>query len=141
MGEPHLKADGVTNILPPAHGPRAERLLDLVERAYYFLRRHPAEPGSAEDGERRELLAHMDATLGEVIGFPARPPSRAWTPLEQRVAALVERLDDGEGAPWADLVVAAAMDRIDEREVESAVDGLIDGGAVYEPILGRLKRT
>ncbi|GEM_PF-5535136 len=141
MGDIRLDLSDETNTIPPARDPMAERLVDLVESAYYYLRRHAAAPGSPEDAQRRALLAHMEATLSETLGYPQRPPERAWTPLEAEVAALVERLDGGAGAAYEEIVIAAALEGVPERDVELALDALLDGGALCEPTLGRLKRA
>jgi RPA family protein len=70
---------------------------------------------------------------------PAKPaPGSAH---EDLVMALCEKLDDGKGAPWEDVVAEAAKKGIGESEVEECLNALMDKGQVYEPVLGRLKRT
>ncbi|HVL47014.1 MAG TPA: hypothetical protein VM889_00485, partial [Candidatus Thermoplasmatota archaeon] len=61
--------------------------------------------------------------------------------VEDQVHALTESLDDGKGAPWEDIVAEAAKRKVTEAEVEEALNSLMDKGLIYEPVLGRLKRT
>lgn len=134
--------------MPPRGEPAGERLVDVVERAFAYLRHHPAPAGSPDEAERRALIGHMARILSQTPGYPrpavpppARPGRRAWSAIEMRIAALVAELDAGRGADWSELLAAAARERIPERAVEAALDALMDAGLVYEPVLGRLKRT
>jgi len=69
---------------------------------------------------------------------PAPGPSAA---TEETVLGLVTSLDDaGKGAPWDALVAAAGKAGIEPADLEAAVDVLLDRGAIYEPVLGRIKR-
>jgi RPA family protein len=46
-----------------------------------------------------------------------------------------------DGVPWGELVVKAHSDGIDKNIVEDLVNGLLDTGRIYEPILGRIRCT
>lgn len=60
---------------------------------------------------------------------------------EERIAAWVRSLDDDKGAPWESIVAEAAKQGMTEADVEAAINSLLDKGAIYEPVLGRLKAT
>lgn len=68
----------------------------------------------------------------------ATPPENPHKPL---ILAFVEELDDGKGAPWEDIVAEAARKGVKESEVEECLNALMDDGQIYEPVLGRLKKT
>lgn len=72
---------------------------------------------------------------------PAKPAPAAANPHEDLVLALCEKLDDGKGAPWEDVVAEASKKGVKEGDVEECLNALMDKGQVYEPVLGRLKRT
>ncbi|MGQ0535121.1 MAG: hypothetical protein ACT4PT_03515, partial [Methanobacteriota archaeon] len=84
---------------------------------------------------------------------PARPASAPTAPTpaatapapgessEEKVFAFVAELDDGKGAPWEGVVSRAGKAGIDEEQVEEALNGLMDKGLIYEPVLGRLKKA
>jgi RPA family protein len=61
--------------------------------------------------------------------------------IEEEVFGFVEKLDDGKGAPWEEVSANAQKKRISESEVEEALNRLMDKGRIYEPVLGRLKKT
>lgn len=56
--------------LPPRRDAATESLVDLVETAHAYLRRHKARPGSAGEAERQELLARMARVLAQTQGYP-----------------------------------------------------------------------
>lgn len=130
--------------LPPRRDVATERLVDLVESAFYYLRRHRAPEGASE-AERQALLDHMERVLAETTGWPrglrARPGGRPWSVVERRVAQLVAELDDGRGAAWEAIESAAARERIAGGAVEAALNALLEAGVIYEPVLGRMRRA
>lgn len=69
----------------------------------------------------------------------AAPPAES--PHEPLILGFCESLDDGKGAPWEDIVAEAAKKGIPETAVEECLNALMDKGQIYEPVLGRLKRT
>ena len=71
----------------------------------------------------------------------AKPAPATASPHEPLVASLVEKLDDGKGAPWEDIVAEASKKGVKETEVEECLNALMDKGQIYEPVLGRLKST
>jgi hypothetical protein len=62
-------------------------------------------------------------------------------PSKPAVLALVTKMDEGKGAPWEDVVAEAGKKGIKEDVVEECLNELMDDGAIYEPVLGRLKKT
>lgn len=60
---------------------------------------------------------------------------------EGLVFDLVEEIDDGDGAPWEEIVDQATAAGLSEEEVEEAMNLLMDRGRVFEPVLGKLKPT
>jgi RPA family protein len=71
----------------------------------------------------------------------AKPAAPAENPHEPVILSLCESLDDGKGAPWEDIVADAAKKGVKEEQVEECLNALMDKGLIYEPVLGRLKRT
>lgn len=130
---------------PTRHAPSTERLIDVAERAFAYLRSH----GSASDPQRRALLTQLSRALGEATGQPERfaslvsasPRPTGWSWTEARVATLVCELDDGRGAAFDLLLAAAARERIPNKAVEAALDALLDFGVLVEPVLGRFRRA
>ncbi|HWG91390.1 MAG TPA: glycerol dehydrogenase, partial [Candidatus Thermoplasmatota archaeon] len=61
--------------------------------------------------------------------------------VEDTIFELTKTLDDGKGAPWEEIVAQAGKKKISEEQVEEALNSLMDKGLIYEPVLGRLKRT
>lgn len=62
-------------------------------------------------------------------------------PREGQVLELVSSLDEGgKGAPWDALVAAAGKSGVEPSDLEAVVDALLDRGAIFEPVLGRIKR-
>ena len=72
---------------------------------------------------------------------PVAPAKPADNPHEALVLTLCEKLDDGKGAPWEDIVGEASKKGVKETEVEECLNALMDKGQIYEPVLGRLKKT
>lgn len=76
-----------------------------------------------------------------VKATPVAPAKPADNPHEDLILGLCEKLDDGKGAPWEDIVAEAAKKNVKEAEVEECLNSLMDKGQIYEPVLGRLKKT
>jgi len=57
------------------------------------------------------------------------------------VLDLIDELDEGDGALWDDIVQAAQDDGLTEEQVEETMNVLMDRGRVFEPVLGKLKKT
>jgi len=72
---------------------------------------------------------------------PQAPAKPADNPHEALILSLCEKLDDGKGAPWEDIVAEASKKGVKETEVEECLNALMDKGIIYEPVLGRLKST
>jgi RPA family protein len=62
--------------------------------------------------------------------------------LEEQLLKIISEYDGNksdQGIPWHGLVEAADKAGIDNNLIEDLVNGLLDRGQVYEPILGRIK--
>ncbi len=60
---------------------------------------------------------------------------------EDRVLEIIGGLDaDGKGATWDAILQASKSGGIGKDELEELINGLLDKGLIYEPILGRMKR-
>ena len=87
------------------------------------------------EGLRYVLPEHRGERAEEV---PAGGPD---SQTEGKVLELVASLDEGgKGAPWDALVAAAGKAGLEPSALEAAVDVLLDRGAIYEPVLGRIRR-
>lgn len=71
----------------------------------------------------------------------AEAPKEAGDDAEDSVLALIGELDrDGKGAPWDAILESAAKRGIRKEALEEAVNGLLDKGLIYEPVLGRMRK-
>lgn len=100
-----------------------------------------ATPAFATAASKAPTAAPKSAGAPPQPAAPAPAADARKLAVEEKVAALATKLDDGKGAPWEDIVSNAAKERISEEEVEEALNSLMDKGVVYEPVLGRIKAT
>lgn len=83
------------------------------------------------------LLPDFEPAVEETI---EEVSSREPTELESKVLEYIRELDrDGKGALWDDILRMAKSDKMGKEELEGAMNGLLDKGLVFEPILGRMK--
>ena len=88
------------------------------------------------------LSATVPAAAPKPTNAPTAAPKAATPSVhEDLILSLVEKLDDTKGAPWEDIVAEAAKKQIPESQVEECLNALMDKGQIYEPVLGRLKKT
>lgn len=62
--------------------------------------------------------------------------------LEQKLLEVIGSFKGkkyANGVPWHELVVKATGEGIDKNSIEDIVNGLLDTGRIYEPMLGRIK--
>lgn len=100
----------------------------LAEGLRYLLPEYretrPAEAAEAEEAARAPAEA-------------VKEPDDA----EAKVLEIVGSLDhDGKGAPWDGIVEAAKARGVPKEKLEEAINGLLDKGLLYEPVLGRMKK-
>jgi hypothetical protein len=97
----------------------------------------------------RYLLPEGTAARGpeEAAAEAAAPPTapeKEPTPADEsqeKVLGIIVGLDgDGKGAAWDAIVEAAKAASISKDVLEEAVNGLLDKGLIYEPVLGRMKK-
>ncbi len=61
--------------------------------------------------------------------------------LEEKILELIDSADkDGKGASWDTILEGARKLKVDKERLEETVNGLLDKGLIYEPVLGRMKR-
>lgn len=61
--------------------------------------------------------------------------------LDEYALELIGKLDtDGKGADWEALLEASKKDGVQKDDLEQTVNGLLDNGRAYEPVIGKLKR-
>jgi DNA replicative helicase MCM subunit Mcm2 (Cdc46/Mcm family) len=97
-----------------------------------------ASAAYAPGGARPANATATPATVPAAKATSAVPKDN---PHQELILALAEKLDDGKGAPWEDIVAEASKKGVKEAEVEECLNDLMDKGQIYEPVLGRLKRT
>ncbi|MEA3198984.1 MAG: uncharacterized protein QOE90_412 [Thermoplasmata archaeon] len=144
LGFPQDVAEGVCKAIEHYGKADLARYAALVRDALESLL-----PGGAE-----KMAAVPEFAPAAPRSGAAPPPQRQPSPQpvpqpkapeanahEDAVLALCEKLDDGKGAPWEDVVAEAAKKGIGEAAVEECLNALMDKGQIYEPVLGRLKRT
>jgi len=68
--------------------------------------------------------------------------SEAKEELEQKMLEVISSFKGkkySNGVPWHELVVKSTKEGIDKNSIEDIVNGLLDTGRIYEPMLGRIK--
>ncbi len=124
-----LVRDGLEMILP-----------DAAKRVNLPANAPPAAPASATVGA--PAYGQTTPAPAAQAAAPAAPVVTArQEEIEELVLDLVTRLDDGKGAPWEEIVSQARAKSISEEEVEESLNSLMDKGNIYEPVLGKLKKT
>jgi hypothetical protein len=143
LGYPKDVAEGVCKALEHYGKADLARYATLIRDALESIL-----PGAAEKMAAAPSFAPAAVSAPKAAAAPAAPAKAAAPPAspkaaqhEDLVLALCEKLDDGKGAPWEDVVAEASKKGIGEAEVEECLNALMDKGQVYEPVLGRLKRT
>ncbi len=126
-----LVRDGLEMILPDAAG-----RVNLPA---------PREPAPAAPATGSAPAGAGNASPMAPPASPAAPAAATTTArqdeIEDMVLGFVERLDDGKGAPWEDIVSDAGAKGVTEEEVEESLNNLMDKGLIFEPVLGKLKKT
>jgi hypothetical protein len=100
-----------------------------------------AEPGFAPAAPPPMAAAPRAPTTPVASRPPPAAAPPAQSPHEPLILSLAEKLDDGKGAPWEDIVAEASKKGVKEEQVEECLNALMDKGLVYEPVLGRIKTT
>lgn len=102
-----------------------------------------AAPGASTDAETstEPEAAQPDAGEAGAQAEDAGDEEPGHPDPEGLVFDLVEELDDGDGAPWEEIVEEAKDTGLDEAQVEETMNKLMDRGRVFEPVLGKLKPT
>ena len=95
----------------------------------------------------RYLLPEFRGDAGDAAGpaateEPGAPVPKAMEDArEDQVLEIIGRLDaDGKGATWDTILTNAKATGIGKDALEELINGLLDKGLIYEPILGRMKR-
>ena len=90
--------------------------------------------------EYRDFRPPETAAVEETAGSP-EPASREPDESEDKVLDVIAALDkDGKGAPWDAILEAAKGKGVERDRLEEAINGLLDKGLIYEPVLGRMKK-
>ncbi len=63
------------------------------------------------------------------------------TDNEEKLIKLINKMDsESAGMDWDDLEKAAKKDKMKKESFEEAMEGLLDKGLVYEPMLGKIRK-
>lgn len=145
MGFPKDISEGVVRAIEHYGKADVGRYAALIRDALETLLPGGAEKVMAEPGFAPAAAAYAPPTPA---ANPARAPQPAPSapaakenPHKELILGFVVKLDDGKGAPWEDIVAEAAKKNVREEAVEETLNGLMDDGLIYEPVLGRLKKT
>lgn len=144
LGFPADVAEGVVKAMEHYGKADLAKYAAIVRDALETLMPGGAEKVAAEPSFAPAAASYQAPTpAAKPAPRPAAPAPAAKpeNPHKDVVLALVEKLDDTKGAPWEDIVSEAAKKGIAEAAVEEALNALMDDGAIYEPVLGRLKKT
>lgn len=144
LGFPKDVSEGVVKAIEHYGKPQMEQQAQLVRDALETLL-----PGGAD-----KIAATPEFAPAAASYTPPKPAAQPATsaaakaatpapanPHKELILGFVESLDDGKGAPWEDIVAHAAKKNVREEAVEEALNALMDDGVIYEPVLGRLKKT
>lgn len=127
MGVPRRLAEGA--VLAAQH----YRQVDLSLYRGMVVEALRSIPGIEEaTGETlpKARTEEMQATGGEEL-----------TSEEENILGIIGELDRStRGAEWDEIVTAAKVKRLSEEQINAAIEGLLDKGMIYEPVLGRMKR-
>lgn len=143
LGFPRDVSEGVVKAIAHYGKPEVARFAALLRDAVETLTPGGAARSIAVPEFAPAAAAVTPAATGAPkASAPAPAPAKAApSEHEEFVLALVDKLDDTKGAPWEDIVAEAAKKKITESQVEECLNALMDKGQIYEPVLGRLKKT
>lgn len=133
-------ADGAVRALAHYGTPEVQKWAGVLRDALEFLTPTGHERRQKVDAGFTVAASVQPGGAPVAVAQPA-PVDEGASEVEEKVLALVEKHDDGKGAHWKDVVAEAAKAKIAEDQVEEALNGLMDKGLVYEPVLGRLKKA
>ena len=61
--------------------------------------------------------------------------------IDEEILKVIEELDtEGNGVPWEEVTRGASKLKIDNEALDDAINRLLDKGAIYEPVLGLIKK-
>lgn len=95
--------------------------------------------------EALRSLPGIEEATGEVMPGPvaetAAAPGEELTEEEEKMLLIIGELDTStRGAEWDAVIQSAKGKQLTEEQINAAVEGLLDKGMIYEPVLGRMKR-
>lgn len=96
------------------------------------------------DAPKKKVGANPPARKAAAKAAPpiARPKPKVSAEFKEAIYNLIIASDeDGEGAPWENILSDMKKENVPEEKTEEAMNSLMDDGRVYEPVLGRLKTT
>ncbi|MGI0148041.1 MAG: RPA family protein [Thermoplasmata archaeon] len=90
--------------------------------------------------EYREPIGPGEVAPEAAPAVKEEPPNEP-DESETKVLGVIAALDrDGKGAPWEGILEAATAQGVAKETLEESINGLLDKGLIYEPILGRMKK-
>jgi len=146
LGYPQALASGTILALSHYKEPQVERyralLLETLRELVRSVGGAPlGRPGEPTKPGIEVVAAEEEALEAEPASLPEEEAAPSSDDAEAAVLQLIESLDrTGKGAPWEDLVAAAAKQGLEKTRLEEATAALLDKGEIYEPELGKMKR-
>ena len=143
LGFPKEVSEGIVKAIEHYGKPQLEQQTQLIRDALETLMPGGADKIAATPEFAPAAAGYAAPTLAAGVSKPAAPAGAAAkeNPHKELILGFVVSLDDGKGAPWEDIVAAAGKKNVREEAVEEALNALMDDGLIYEPVLGRLKKT
>ena len=137
MGFPKDVAEGVVRAFEHYGKADISKYAALIRDALETLL-----PGGAERvaAEPAFAPAYTPAQRPQAPAPAQAKPAPVESPHKDLILGFIAKLDEGKGAPWEDIVAEAAKQNLREEIVEETLNALMDDGAIYEPVLGRLKK-
>lgn len=142
LGFPKDVSEGVVKAIEHYGKPQLEQQTQVIRDALETLLPGGAEKIAAAPEFAPAAASYaMPKPAAQPTPAAKAPEAKTENPHKELILGFVASLDDGKGAPWEDIVAAAGKKNVREEAVEEALNALMDDGLIYEPVLGRLKKT
>lgn len=145
QGEIYLNGEQINNVQPEKellHQLRHKKTLMEWENIKETVKQLK-ESGKDQDDIEKEMAGELeeeevDALLqsfGETFDTQEKPQEQE--NLERKTLEAIEKLDEGEGADYADILEEVDLE---EDKLEDTINGLLSEGTCYEPKPGKIKK-
>ncbi|MEM4729401.1 MAG: hypothetical protein QXH42_06550 [Thermoplasmata archaeon] len=145
LGASRSQAEGLILALQRYGPPDLERFRAMLESCLRYVL--PEMNGRAGEEEEAFATPGEKEGPGEMASEEAEEPGDDEVPgyskeEEAKVIKIVESLQTGtKGAPWEKIVERAKKEGLSKETVDQIVMDLMESGVLYEPSIGRIRKT